>query len=79
MNRKGRREALKQDEGRGAGSKGSGSGGTSSEKNAGGIIAYIDRVKPFTHKMVWYIIDSSSNGCFRIIDVCVSRKGGRDN
>ena len=56
--RKGHREALKEHEARGAGSKGGGSGGASSEKHAGSIIAYMDGFKPFTSKMVRFIIDS---------------------
>ena len=56
--RKEHREALKEHEARGAGSKGGGSGGASSEKDAGSIIAYMDGVKPFTSKMVRFIIDS---------------------
>ena len=56
--RKGYREALKEHEADGAGSKGGGSGGASSEKDAGSIIAYMDGVKPFTSKMVRFIIDS---------------------
>ena len=45
--------------------KGGGSGGASSEKDAGRIIAYMDGVKPFTCKMVRFIINSSSNRRFR--------------
>ena len=56
--REGHREALKEHEAGGAGSKGGGSGATSSEKDAGSIIAYIDGVKPFTSKMVRFIIVS---------------------
>ena len=55
--RKEHREALKEHEARGAGSKGGGSGGASSEKDAGSINAYMDGVKPFTTKMVRFIID----------------------
>ena len=58
--RNGNREALKQHEARGAGSKGGGSGVASSEKDAGSIIAYMDGVKPLTSKMVPLIIDSSN-------------------
>ena len=56
--RKGHREAPKEHEARGAGSKSGGNGGTSSEKGAGSIIAYMDSAKPFTSKMVRFIIDS---------------------
>ena len=56
--RKGHREALKEHEARGAGSKGGGIGGASIEKDAGSIIAYMDGVKLFTRKMVRLIIDS---------------------
>ena len=55
---KGHREALKEHETRGAGGKGGGSGGASSVKHAGSIIAYVDGVKPFTSKMVRFIIAS---------------------
>lgn len=57
--RKEHREALKEHEPRGAGSKVGGSGGASSEKDAGSIIAYMDGVKPLTSKMTWFIVDSS--------------------
>ena len=46
--RKGHREALKEHEAHGAGDKGGGSGGASSEKNVGSIIAYMGGIKPFT-------------------------------
>ena len=63
--RKRHREAVKEhDETRGAGSKGGGSGGASSEKDAGSIGAYMDGVKPFTSKMVRFI-GSSNNPWFR--------------
>ena len=64
--RKGHREALKEHEARGAGSKDRGSGGASSEKDAGSIIAFMDGVKPYTSKMVRFIIGSSNNRWFRI-------------
>ena len=53
-NRNGRRKALKGHEARGAGSKGGDSGGVSSKKDAGSMIAhyYIDGVKPFRRNMV---------------------------
>ena len=57
--RKGYREALKLHEARGAGSKGGGSGRASSEKGAGGIIAYVEDVKPFMSKTARFVIDSS--------------------
>ena len=58
-NRNGNREALEKHEARGAGRKGGGSGVASSGKDAGSIIAYMDRVKPFTSKkLVPLIIDS---------------------
>ena len=57
----GHREALKEHEAQGAGNKGGGSGGASSEKDAGSIIAYMNGVKPFTSKMTRFIIDSSNN------------------
>ena len=47
------------DEARGAGSKGGGSGGASSEIEAGSIVTYIDGLKPFTSKMVTLV--NSSN------------------
>ena len=56
--RKGHREALKEHEARGVGIKGGGGGGASSKKDAGSIIAYIDSFKPFTSKIVWFIINS---------------------
>ena len=55
---KGHCEALKEHEARGAGSKGGGSGGASSEKDAGSTIDHMDGVKPFTGKMVRFTIDS---------------------
>ena len=63
--RKGHREAPKEHEARGAGSKGGRSVGASSEKDAGSVIAYMDGVKRFTSKMVRFIIDSSNNRLFR--------------
>ena len=63
--RKGHREDLKEHEARGTGSKGGGSGGASSEKDAESIIACMDGVKPFTSKMVRFIIDNSNNRRFR--------------
>ena len=88
------RKVLKRHEARGAGSKGGGSGGVSGEKDAGSTIAYTDGVKPFTSKMVRFIIDSSNSRCFRtcgrhglarfalglaaVMDSRVSRKAGRD-
>ena len=65
---KGHREALKEHKARGACSKGGGSGGASSEKDARSIIAYMDGVRPFTSKMVRFIIDKSSNRWFRNCD-----------
>ena len=71
---KGHREAVKEHEARGAGSKGGGSGGALSEKDAGSIIAYMDSVKAFTSKMVRSIIDSSNNRWFR---TCGRRRRAR--
>ena len=51
-----------------AGSNRGGSGGASSEKGAGSIVAYMDGVKPFTRKMVRFIIDSPNNRWFRTCD-----------
>ena len=64
-NGKWHREALKEHEARGEGSKGGGSGGAWSEKDAGSIITYMDGVKPFTSEMLRFIIDSSNNRWFR--------------
>ena len=63
--RNGRREALKEHEVPGAGSKGGGSGGALSEKDAGSIIACMDGVRLFTSKMVRFLIDISNNQWFR--------------
>ena len=58
MRRKGHCEAVKEHEARGAGSKDGGSGEAWSEKDAGSTIDHMDGVKPFTGKMVRFIIDS---------------------
>ena len=57
--RKGYRQALKKHEARGAGSKGGDSGGASSEKDTGIIIAYMDGVKPFMSTIVSFVIDTA--------------------
>ena len=55
--RKGHREAMEEHGARGAGSKGGGSCGASSENDAGSINAYMDGVKPLTRKMARLIVD----------------------
>ena len=54
----GHRQALKEHEASGPGTKDGGSGGASSVKDAGSIIAYMDGRATFTRKIIRFIIDS---------------------
>ena len=59
--RKGHREALKEHEACGAGIKGGGSGGASSKKDAGSIIAYMDGVSHSRARWLGSSSTASSN------------------